>query len=101
MNRYALIYRLRAPAFILLTGVLALLSEWHILGWGRSWPFYLILWGVLKLAERAALSSMDPMDFPNGYPPQGAPTGNTVTPVSQTTAIVPSMPENHSGESGR
>lgn len=100
MNRYALVCRLRAPAFLLLTGILALLAEWNFLSWGRSWPFYLILWGVLKLAERAALASMDPMDMPAGYPPPPA-SANPVTPAAQTTAIVPSIPENHSGESGR
>jgi hypothetical protein len=62
MNRYILIRRLRGPAFLLLVGVNALLAQEHILGWGRSWPFYLILAGVLALAERAALAS-------DGYPP--------------------------------
>lgn len=103
MNRYVLVRRLHAPAFILLTGVMALLAEWNILGWGKSWPLYLILYGLLKLAERAALASMDPMDVPGGYPPPapGQPVVSTAPPVSATTAIVPSMPENHSGESGQ
>lgn len=98
MNRYFVIRRLQAPAYILLTGVIALLAEWHILGWSKSWPLYLILAGVLKLAERAALATMDPMDIPGAYPPPSVPP---VPPVPQTTAIVPSVPENHSGESGR
>lgn len=101
MNRYVLIRRLQAPAYILLTGVIALLAEWHILGWGRSWPLYLILAGVLKLAERAALATMDPMDIPGGYSSPGQPSVSTVPPAPQTTAIVPSVPENHYGESER
>ncbi len=56
MSRYILIRRLRGPAFLLLVGVNALLAQAHILGWGHSWPFYLILAGLLLLAERAALA---------------------------------------------
>jgi hypothetical protein len=61
MSRYILIRRLRGPAFLLLVGVNALLAQAHVLGWSQSWPFYLILAGVLLLAERAALAS-------EGYP---------------------------------
>jgi len=61
MNRYLMIRRLRGPAFLLLLGVNALLANANILGWSQSWPFYLILWGVLLLAERAALAT-------DGYP---------------------------------
>lgn len=61
MSRYILIRRLRGPAFLLLVGVNALLAQANILGWGQSWPLYLILAGVLLLAERAALAT-------EGYP---------------------------------
>ncbi len=61
MSRYILIRRLRGPLFLLLVGTNALLAQAHILGWDHSWPFYLILAGVLMLAERAALAS-------EGYP---------------------------------
>ncbi|HEY1766413.1 MAG TPA: hypothetical protein VGG26_02090 [Terracidiphilus sp.] len=74
MNRYILIRRLRGPAFLLLVGIMALLSQAHILSWGKSWPLYLILGGVLLLAERAALAA-------EGYPPYpGAPYSGTPYP---------------------
>jgi uncharacterized membrane protein len=57
MNRYILIRRLRAPAFLLLVGVIALLDEANVLSWGQCWPLFLILAGVLLLAERAALAT--------------------------------------------
>src|ERR1039458_4334599 len=57
MSCYILIRRLRVPAFVLLVGVIALLAQAHILGWDKSWPLYLILAGVLLLAERAALAA--------------------------------------------
>ena len=104
MSRYILIRRLRGPAFLLLIGVLALLAQAHILGWGKSWPLYLILWGVLMLAERAALATdggFPPMPYP-GSPYPGAPysaapiTGVPPYPeqsapqqTEQSTAIVP------------
>jgi hypothetical protein len=96
MSRYILIRRLRGPAFLLLVGVIALLAQAHILGWDKSWPLFLILWGVLMLAERAALAAE------GGYPPPpytGSPYPNPNYPTTgggapqytpqPSTAIVP------------
>ena len=41
MNSWLLIRRLRGPAFLLLVGITALLNQWDILSFGRSWPLYL------------------------------------------------------------
>jgi hypothetical protein len=71
MNRYLVVCRLRWPAMLLLTGVLALLNQADILSWGHSWPLYLILFGLLALAERALLAA----DPPPGYPYAGYPAG--------------------------
>jgi hypothetical protein len=60
MSRYMIVCRLRWPALLLLTGVIALLDQMDILTWGRAWPLYLILLGVLALAERAALAAEPP-----------------------------------------
>ena len=96
MNRYTLLCRLNGPAFLLLTGVLALLNEANILRWHKSWPLYLILWGVLKLAQRAALSGLDTEGgypgYPGYYPP--VPAGGPTVPPSNPTSVVPaSSPE--------
>jgi hypothetical protein len=66
MSRYLIVCRLRWPALLLLTGVIALLDQMDILTWGHAWPLYLILLGVLALAERAALAAEPPP--PVGYP---------------------------------
>jgi hypothetical protein len=99
MNRYILIRRLRGPAFLLLVGINALLAQAHILGWGHSWPFYLILAGVFALAERAVLMTDGPpvpplypgSPYPGGpYP--GAPYTGAPTAQPQaveSTSIVP------------
>jgi hypothetical protein len=106
MNRYLMVCRLRWPALLLLTGVIALLHQMDILTWGHAWPLYLILFGVLALAERAALATdPDTGDYPyapgygapgfagqpGGYPGnyQGAPAP---APVQQaSTGIVPAQ----------
>jgi len=100
MNRYILIRRLRAPAFLLLVGVIALLDEANVLSWGQSWPLFLILAGVLLLAERAALATEGNLPYA-GAPWQGPTPGAGQTP---TTATVPQEPhdfgdEIHGGQS--
>jgi hypothetical protein len=82
MNRYMIVHRLRWPAMLLLTGVIALLDQADILSWGHAWPLYLILFGVFALAERALISVYPPpAPFPGaGYPAQGYPTPGYPTP---------------------
>ena len=94
MNRWLMIRRLRGPAFLLMFGVTALLHEWHILSFGQSWPLYLVLAGVLALAERAAFEAPDPSQVPPyaGYPPQPPSSGWTTPPSSPGTGIVPAPP---------
>ena len=101
MNRYFIIHRLRWPALLLLTGVIALLDQANILSWGRAWPLYLILLGVLALAERATLASqppVPPVDYSYGagyqaagYAPQAypQPPAPAAPAPPQTTGIVP------------
>jgi hypothetical protein len=73
VSRYILIRRLRGPAFLLLVGINALLAQANIIGWGHSWPFYLILAGLISLAERAAIATDGPPPPFPGTPYQGAP----------------------------
>jgi hypothetical protein len=114
MSRYMIICRLRWPAFLLLTGIIALLDQARILSWGRAWPLYLILWGVLALAERATLATEPPpasnspygAGYPTGYPAgysagyagqpgayapaaQAAPTAPAASYTPVSTGIVP------------
>ncbi|HZD49822.1 MAG TPA: DUF5668 domain-containing protein [Silvibacterium sp.] len=75
MNPYIFIYRIKGPAMLLVFGITALLNEWDIISFGRSWPLYLIVLGVLQLAERAAWSQYQ-QQYPQGqYPGQGVPPG--------------------------
>ncbi len=82
MSRYILIRRLRGPAFLLLVGALALLNQADVLDWSKSWPLFLILAGVLLLAERAALAAE------GGYPPTPYPGVSDY----RATSNIPSYP---------
>ena len=108
MNRYMIICRLRWPALLLLTGIIALLDQANVLSWGHAWPLYLILLGILALAERAALASQPPpvydaaYSYPAGYPagpagyaaqpgPYGAPAAGPAPATAPSTSIVPAQ----------
>jgi Domain of unknown function (DUF5668) len=80
MNSWLLIRRLRGPAFIILVGITALLNQWGVLSFSRSWPLYLILAGVLGLAERAALAVAPPI-YPDPYAPPYSPPPPPAGPV--------------------
>ncbi len=91
MNRWFTIRRMRGPAFLLLFGLTALLNQWGILSFGRSWPLYLILAGVLSVMERLAFRE-DQVEPPPGYMPPGyTPSGYPAPPApyTQGTSIVP------------
>ena len=71
MNTWLIIRRLRGPAFLIMVGITALLNQWGVLSFSRSWPLYLILAGVIGLAERAALANAPPAPlYPGAYAPQ-------------------------------
>jgi Domain of unknown function (DUF5668) len=102
MNRYILIRRLRAPAILLLIGVIALLHQMGVIDhfWHYLVPLILILLGVLLLLERAVLATDG--DLASGYPGApypgspypGAPypgaPGAPPTTTPGSTSIVPS-----------
>lgn len=88
MNRCFQIRRIRGAAFLILIGVLALLNQEHILSWGRSWPLFLILAGVLLLLERAAWAAdvrdhqlmTNTAEYP-ATPAPSSPAAGTTPPV--------------------
>ncbi len=95
MNRYILIRRLRAPAILLLIGVLALLHQTGVISsfWHLLVPLILILIGVILLAERAVLAADGGLaaDYP-GAPYSGAPSAGVPAaqpPAAESTSIVP------------
>jgi hypothetical protein len=93
MNRYILIHRLTGPSILLLLGVVALLHEAHLVSWNLFVPLLLILIGLIKLAERVALTAAgDGAQFAGTYP--GAPypysgVGSPQPPAQPGGAIIP------------
>ena len=108
MSRYILIRRLRGPAFLLLIGIIALLHQTGLIyhGFRLFWPLALILWGVMLLAERAALEVEgypDPYGnapYPGGQVAGAQPGAQSSTPPASTsTSIVPAPPDDYQGGS--
>ena len=95
-SRWLLVRRLRGPAYLVTFGVTALLHQWGVLSFGRSWPLYLIVAGVLVLLERAAFTdaSADAGYGSGSYGVAGqpyAPQGSSQPPAgSPSSSIVPS-----------
>ena len=104
MNRYILIRRLRGPAILLLLGTILLLHETGLVDfWSLFFPLLLILIGVLKLAERAALAADgNPTPNPGAAYPYAAPSAATPAPQQPGASIVPAgTPDYHGPQGGQ
>jgi len=100
MNQYLFLRRMRGPIMLLVFGITAILDEYTGIHYSRSWPLYIIVWGLMKLAENAILAQNPPdpaAPYP-GYPPPagagyttytGAPYPGVGTPGPASTATVP------------
>ncbi len=51
--RLRLLSAVRSSVWVVLVGILFLLDSLHILSWGRSWPLFIIVAGVLALLHRS------------------------------------------------
>jgi hypothetical protein len=102
MNHYVFLHRIKGPVMILVFGVTALLDQWNILTFGQSWPLYLIVLGVLMLAERAAwtqaqneipppgaYTGIPQQNYPGQYPNQRGGWGETSAPTTTTSSTTP------------
>jgi hypothetical protein len=84
--RMRLFSALRGSVWIILVGVMFLLSEFNILGWGRSWPLFIIVAGLMTIFERTSYSRVSAPYYP--APPAPSSASSTVS-----TSIVPSPAE--------
>ncbi len=104
MNSYLWIHRVKGPVMLLVFGVTALLNEWDIISFGKSWPLYLIAFGLLQLAERAAWSQMqqnEQAQYAQGqYPIYGAPVASTpgpMPPAANSSSALTITPHDNEG----
>lgn len=114
MNQYLFLRRMRGPILLLTFGITAILDEYAGIGYSRSWPLYLIVWGLLKLAENAILAQHPPVPpgpYPGytdpgytGYPAPGAtasPAPGDGANSAPGSAIVPYDATSHEDEERR
>lgn len=92
--RVRLFNALRGSVWIILAGVMFLLSSLNILSWGKSWPLFIIVAGVMILAERAVYQSVP---APPAYPVP--PT--TPPPPAASTSFVPQQEDSNGQQEGR
>ncbi len=92
MNRYFMLRRLMWPSILLLLGIIALLHQAHLAHWSLFVPLLLILIGVLKLAEHAALAAepYPPQPYPDSIAPPAA-AASPQDPGSQSADSVPAQ----------
>jgi len=91
LYRMRLFSALRGSVWIVLVGIMFLLSTFGILSWGRSWPLFIIVAGLMTIFEKVsynnAAASMPVYPTPPPAPPQGPPP----------TSIVPSNSNDQEG----
>jgi hypothetical protein len=96
MYRLRLVRAMRGSIWVIVVGFMFLLSSFNILSWGRSWPIFIIVAGLIAILERSVFTSV----ATSGYPYQTAPPPPApATPPPASTAIVPANP--HDDQEGR
>jgi hypothetical protein len=88
---------LRSSVWVILVGVLFLLDTFDILSWGKSWPLFIIVGGLMTFFERSAYSAAAAAT-PYAYPPASAAYPSApYNPPATSTAIVPASPRDEEG----
>lgn len=110
MNQYLFLRRMRGPIILLTFGVTAILDEYAGISYAHSWPLYIIVWGLLKLAENAILAQNPPAPpaawpgYQTGYPTPGTagpPAYTGVTPGDTASATIVPPPDTITRDEGR
>jgi hypothetical protein len=108
MNQYLFLRRMRGPIILLTFGITAILDEYAGISYAHSWPLYIIVWGLLKLAENAVLAQNPPTPpapwpgYPSGYQAPGNAGATTYTGTMSgdaASSVVP--PQETSADEGR
>jgi hypothetical protein len=81
-HRLRVYLALQSSIWVMLIGVLFLLNNEHILRWGRSWPLFWIVGGVMLLAKRAAYAGT--LSHPEPPAPPPAPGTAIVTTTADS-----------------
>jgi hypothetical protein len=71
MNAGSLVQAIRGPIMLIVLGSLVAIDYAGIYGFWRTWPILIIVFGILKLMERAVVKPTD--HYQGNYPHQGNP----------------------------
>ena len=76
------------PVMMITVGIVGLLSAFHILGWNRSWPLFLIAFGAVRMVQSSA-STEGHVQYVPAPPaaPMPPPPATTVEPTSTTGGV--------------
>jgi len=86
-NASAFVQAVRGPIMLIALGALVAIDYAGIYGFWRTWPILIIVFGVLKLLERAVAKPAPPYSNPSGnlpssypgsYPGARPPGGNAI-----------------------
>ncbi len=88
----------RGPVWIILVGILFLLDDSRVLSWGRSWPLFIIVGGLMTFFERTAYSAYVPPPQPDFVPSQAAPSAAEPVASPPFDDVVPTHPQEHGGQ---
>lgn len=80
MYRVRVVHAMNGAVWIVLIGVMFLLDSFHILSWGRSWPLFIIMAGLMAVLRRSAFSGVACPGYI--HPPQQQPDAPPVPPTS-------------------
>jgi len=69
MNAGSFVQAIRGPIMLIVLGTLVAIDYAGIYGFWRTWPILIIVFGILKLMERAVVKP--PESFPNNHPSGG------------------------------
>jgi B-box zinc finger len=92
--RMRLFSALSGSVWILLVGLLFLLDSFDILSWGRSWPLFLLVAGLMAIFRRVSYSAYNPGPYSYPYNAPPAPT----PPPAPSSSIVPSNSHDQEGK---
>lgn len=62
----SLVQAIRGPIMLIALGTLVAMDYFGVYGFGRTWPVLIILFGILKLLERAVARPVQADNRPSG-----------------------------------
>jgi hypothetical protein len=76
----SLIQAVRGPIMLITLGSLVAIDYAGVYGFWRTWPILIIVFGLLKLLERATAPPAPPypQNYPGQYPGSTPPGGNAI-----------------------